>query len=61
MSHSKVNAANYNILSLDSAKWHGLMTAQMVDYMEQKAYVIANRDECPIDDLNKENKRIPMS
>lgn len=44
MSHSKVEAKNYNILSLDSAKYNGLMTAQMVDYMEQKAYVIANRD-----------------
>jgi len=50
VSHSKVEAKNYNILSLDSAKWHGLMTAQMVDYMEQKAYVIANRDECKLDD-----------
>lgn len=39
------------------------MTAQMVDYMEQKAYVIANRDECkdPLTERNVKFKRIPMA
>ena len=38
--------ARYNILSLDSAKYEGYMTARFVDYMEQYAYVAAVRDKC---------------
>jgi len=34
---------NYNILSLDAAKYKGYMTATMVSYMEQYAYVYAHR------------------
>lgn len=39
-------AARYNILSLDSAKYEGYMTARFVDYMEQYAYIAAVRDKC---------------
>ena len=31
----------YNILSLDGAKYKGLMTATFVDYMEQYAYILS--------------------
>ena len=43
---SSVTAARYNILSLDSAKYEGYMTARFVDYMEQYAYIAAIRDRC---------------
>ena len=35
---SSVSAARYNILSLDSARYKGIMTSNMLQYMEQKAY-----------------------
>lgn len=36
---------NYNILSLDSAKYAGLMTADFVSYLEQRSYSIARREK----------------
>ena len=47
----------YNILSLDSAKYKGILTANMIEYMEQKAYMTAIRDEC-IDE--RESGKIAM-
>lgn len=41
-----VEAARYNILSLDAAKYKGYMTAQFVSYMEKYAYNVAKRDLC---------------
>lgn len=55
---SHVVSARYNILSLDSAKYKGYMTAQFVSYMEQFAYNVARRDFC-IDERNSE--RISMT
>lgn len=34
------SAANYNILSLDGAGEGGILTAQMLSYMEQRAFRI---------------------
>jgi hypothetical protein len=31
-------SARYNILSLDSARYKGIMTTKMLEYMEMKAY-----------------------
>ena len=43
----KVCREPYNILSLESAKYKGLMTAKFIDYIESLAYNIAVRDiEC---------------
>ena len=36
----------YNILSLDSAKYKGYLTANFVSYMETRAYLTAVRDRC---------------
>ena len=41
-----VEAARYNVLSLDSAKYKGYMTASFVSFMEQYAYSVAERDYC---------------
>jgi len=41
-----IQAGTYNILSLDSASYYGLMTAEFVSYLEKKAYMIARRDFC---------------
>lgn len=47
----------FNILSLDSGKYKGFMTASFVSYMEQFAYNVARRDMCiPV----RESKRIAM-
>jgi hypothetical protein len=43
---SALAAQRYNILSLDSARYKGLMTSKMIDYMEMKAYQTAIRDNC---------------
>ena len=52
-----VQGARYNILSLDSAKYKGYMTASFVSFMEQYAYSVAERDYCiPA----RESKRIAM-
>ena len=52
----------YNILSLDAAKYKGLMTAKFVDYMESLAYNIAKRDIQCFDDYfgDREEKKIAM-
>ena len=34
-------AKNYNILSLDSAKYAGLMQSEFLAYVERRAYYIA--------------------
>lgn len=39
-------ADRFNILSLDSAKYKGYMTAKFVSYMEQYSYNVAKRDLC---------------
>lgn len=49
----------YNILSLDAAKYKGLMTARAVDYMELLAYNIAYRDIPCFKKLNDENAKKP--
>ena len=41
-----VSSTRYSILSLDSAKYKGYMTASFVDYMERYAYEAAVRDYC---------------
>jgi hypothetical protein len=41
-----IESKKYNILSLDSASYLGLMTARFVSYMESKSYSIA-MDEVP--------------
>lgn len=38
--------AKYRILSLDSATYAGLMTAEFVSFMEKKAYLIARNSKC---------------
>ena len=38
--------AKYRILSLDSATYSGLMTAEFVSFMEKKAYLIARNNKC---------------
>lgn len=43
---ASAHAARYNILSLDSARYKGLMTTKMLEYMEKYAYQTAIRDEC---------------
>ena len=43
---STASAARYNILSLDSARYKGLMTTHMLEYMEVKAYTSGIRDAC---------------
>ena len=37
--------AKYNILSLDSASYAGIMTVDFVSYMEKRAYSIARSEE----------------
>jgi len=43
---SATESTKYRILSLDSAKYGGLLTAEFVSFLELKAYSIANRDFC---------------
>ena len=52
-----VEAASYNILSLDSAKYKGYMTASVVSFMEQYSYSVARREFCI---TPRESKRIAM-
>lgn len=40
------NEKRYNILSLDGASYKGIMTAQFVDYFEDRAYMTATRRRC---------------
>ena len=44
----------FNILSLDGARYNGLMTAKFVAFMEEKAYNVAKR-ELPNDKCFKQN------
>ena len=63
-----IESKKFNILSLDSATYLGLMTARFVSYMESKAYSIAT-EQVPcfksIDDkagnFYSQYKKIPMS
>jgi patatin-like phospholipase/acyl hydrolase len=52
-----VQAARYNILSLDAAKYKGYMTAKFVSYMEKYAYNVARRDFCIVE---RKSGRIAM-
>ncbi len=36
-----INCEMYNILALESCLYKGYMTAKFVDYLEQRAYMIA--------------------
>ena len=47
----------YNILSLDSAKYAGLMTAEFIAYMERRAYYIGTNIKCAVTNTDE---RIPM-
>jgi patatin-like phospholipase/acyl hydrolase len=38
--------SKFSILSLDSGRYEGYMTARFVSYMEQYAYTVAKRDLC---------------
>jgi len=49
--------AKYRILSLDSATYSGLMTAEFVSFMEKKAYLIARSLKCLTE---RESERIAM-
>ena len=53
-----VAQAKYWILSLDSATYAGLMTAEFVSFMEKKAYLIARRAGC-IDERTDERVAMP--
>ena len=37
----RVDSKTYNILSFDSCLYKGYMTAKFIDYLEQRAYMIA--------------------
>lgn len=39
-------AKNFNILSLDSARYAGLITADFLAYMERRAYFIGQNNQC---------------
>jgi hypothetical protein len=56
---SGVSAKNYNILSLDSAAYSALMTAEFVSYMEKKAYIIAKREQCLAEERVDERIQMP--
>ena len=47
----------YYILSLDSAKYSGLLTSEFVSFMEKKSYLIARRLYCI---EARESKRVAM-
>lgn len=47
---SVVAAKRYNILSLDSAIYRGVMTANFVQYMERKAFLLAEEHKCTYED-----------
>ena len=47
---SMVAAERYNILSLDSAIYRGVMTANFVQYMERKAFLLAEEHQCKYKD-----------
>jgi len=51
-------ADRFNILSLDSAKYKGYMTANFVNYMETRAYLTAQRDKC-LPDRKSEKVAMP--
>ena len=53
-----VDCKKYNILSLDSASYSALMTAEFVSYMEKKAYFLARREFC-IDERPSEKIQMP--
>ena len=50
-------SSNYYILSLDSATFSGLLTAEFVSFMEKKSYLIARQLLCI---EKRKNKRIAM-
>ena len=53
----QIVSTKYYILSLDSAKYSALLTAEFVAYMEKKAYLIARKDFC----INeRKDKRLAM-
>jgi patatin-like phospholipase/acyl hydrolase len=49
--------AKYRILSLDSATYSGLMTAEFVSFMEKKAYLIARATKCL---TKRDDERVAM-
>ena len=49
--------AKYRILSLDSATYSGLMTAEFVSFMEKKAYLISRSLKCLTE---RESERVAM-
>ena len=46
MLFATATAKNFNILSLDSAKYAGLMTSEFLAYMERRAYFIGLNTQC---------------
>lgn len=58
--HASAKGAKYNILSLDAAKYAGIMTADFVGYMEKRAYSIAREDGRGFCYPENDEERIPM-
>jgi hypothetical protein len=55
------DGGRYNVLSIGSRHYYGLLTARFIDYMEMKAYLIANLHKCKVTDAEKENEKIAMT
>lgn len=50
----------YNVLSIGSKQYYGLLTARFIDYMEKKAYFIAKSNDCLVND-EREHQKIAMT
>ena len=52
----------YNVLSIGSRHYYGLLTARFIDYMEMKAFLIADQNKCAgLTKAEKDNEKIAMT
>lgn len=51
----------YNVLSIGSRHYYGLLTARFIDYMEMKAYLIAKSNNCYLTEAEIANEKIAMT
>ena len=59
---AEVGAENkrYNVLSIGSQSYHGILTAKTLDYMEMKAYLIAKNHDC-LGGQERKHEKIAMT
>lgn len=61
MAEGKDGSDRFNVLSIGSRHYYGLLTARFIDYMEMKAYLIAKQRKCKVTKAEENKERIAMT